>query len=415
MLVVMSLTRLEEGSVTTTSLWIPAALCGMALLAAGQRAAVDRFSPVPFFAFRHGCIAAGLFLLWRHLGSEANLVAASLIGLGVGTDWSPLPSFFRGLLSSRNRWTGIRLWSLAFPAGVFAAVATSSFCGEAAAAGAVFSLVCAPVWLLTGAGSACNPETESATEPPAESSTKTTNAADRSITDTNRSTDDETSVQPDCDADECCGGPRDFQPTSFSLGVVISVVGFSAVWTCTFDVLRLALQHASFAPAVAAAAGLMGGTWLLFSAAPRVGYIVTIFPFLLLAGAATIACGLVSPTSPVFVPACLLCGFFAGGVSCGSSAMIGELVPDCRDNAVRSRVITVSLFATAALSLVVAMMRSMLQAAELVVMLNSLIFVVGIVAVRSIPGPIISSLGSNDPSDAETEAEREDIAASISN
>ena len=95
--------------------------------------------------------------------------------------------------------------------------------------------------------------------------------------------------------------------------------------------------------------------------------------------------------------------------------MIGELVPDCRDNAVRSRVITVSLFATAALSLVVAMMRSMLQAAELVVMLNSLIFVVGIVAVRSIPGPIISSLGSNDPSDAETEAEREDIAASISN
>ena len=95
--------------------------------------------------------------------------------------------------------------------------------------------------------------------------------------------------------------------------------------------------------------------------------------------------------------------------------MVGELFSDCPNDSTRTRVITVSFFASAVLILLTGILQSLLQSAETIVMLNSLIFVAGVLGVRAIPGPIISSLGRDDPSDAETDAEREDIVAAIRN
>ncbi|MEO2016205.1 MAG: hypothetical protein ABGZ53_17740 [Fuerstiella sp.] len=413
MVVVISPTRSELAPIATTSLWISAALCGMALIAAIQKTAVACVGLRILLQFRSCCVAGGLFLLWGNQGSEADLAAAALIGAGVGTEWSPMTDCFRRLLSSQHRWPGVRFLSLTFPVGILAGVAAAHVSSGAAAVGAILSLLSVPAWFLLGPKSATAEVTEPQDKPASASSSKTPPAVVMATEVAVSGTLDENSAQTDCDAVKCCGGTRDFQPTPFQHGVVISVVGLFAVWGCTFDILQLALRHGAYAAAVAVAVGLTGGTWLLFSVAPRVGYIVVILPFLVLAGAATIACGHVPPTSAFFVATCLLCGMLAGGVACGTGAMIGELFSDCPDDAARSRVITVSLFASAVLMIVIGFLRPLLQSEETLVMLNSLMFVVGIFAVRAIPGPMISSLGRDDPSDAETEAEREDIVASL--
>ncbi len=415
MVVVISLTRIELTPIATTSLWISAALCAMAVMAASQQSAVAILGYRIFFAFRSCCTAAGLFFLWGSMGSEADLAAAALIGVGVGTEWSPMADCFRRWLPSQNRWRGVRFLSLAFPLGLLAGVATAHASSEAAAVGAILALLSVPAWFLMGTESTMATVTKPQDSPPPSSPSNTPAAVVQATEDVVSGPDDEDSTPADCDAVECCGGSRDFQPTSFRHGVVLSVVGLFAVWGCTFDILQLAFRNGAYAAAVAMAAGVTGGTWLLFSVAPRVGYIVAILPFLVLAATTTIACGLVSPTGLVFVATCLLCGLFAGGVACGSSAMIGELFSDCPDDAARSRVITVSLFASSVLVIVIGFLRPLLQSAETLVMLNSLMFVVGIFAVRAIPGPVISSLGRDEPSDAETDAEYEDIVASLKN
>ncbi|MCP4857193.1 MAG: hypothetical protein GY903_22140 [Fuerstiella sp.] len=413
LVVVISLTRSELTPIATTSLWVSAALCGMALMAAIPEAGVASVGYRSFFAFRSCCIAVGLFLLWGNLRSEADLAAATLIGLGVGTDWSPMTDCFRRLLSNRNRWHGLRLLSITFPLGMLAGVAAAYVSSEAAALGALLSLLSVPAWFLMGPTSTVPANTAEQKQ----SNTGSANlapaavaqASEATITDAGGGEPDQT----DCSAVVRCGDGGDFQRTSFQQGVLISVVGFSAVWGCAFDILKLVFRDGGYAAAVATAAGLAGGTWLLFSVAPRVGYIVAILPFLVLGGVITIACGLVSPTSSFFVVICLLSGMLVGGVACGCSAMIGELFSDRPDDAARSRVISVSLFACAVLVLLTGILRPLLQSAETIVMLNSVIFPVGVFAVRGIPGPVISSLGRNVPSDAETEAELEDIVASI--
>ena len=414
MVVVISLTRNELQPIATTSLWISATLCGMALMAASQKQAVARSGHRSFFAFRSSCIAAGLFLLSGNLRSEADLAAAALIGMGVGTEWSPLTDCFRRSLSSQNRWHGIRFWSLAFPVGILAGVATMHVSSAAAAVGAMLCMVSVPAWFLTGPVSTMAAVLEPMDKSPAALSNPAPETVVQATEASVSEADDGDPGQTDCDAVECCGGgARDFQPTSFQHGVLISTVGFAAVYICAFDVLLLAFWNEAYSAAVATAAGMAAGAWLLFSVAPRVGYIVAMLPFLILAAALTIACGLISPTNPFFVAICLLCGLLVGGVACGSSAMIGELFSDCPDDAARSRVITVSLFGSSVLMLLIGILRPLLQSAETLVMLNSLFFVVGIFAVRAIPGPVISSLGRDDPSDAETDAELKDIVASI--
>ena len=413
---VISLTGIELKPIATTSLWISATLCGMALMAASQKTAVARFGHRFFFAFRGCCIAAGLFLLWGNVRSEADLAATALIGMGVGTEWSPMTDCFRRLLSSQNRWQGIRIWSLAFPAGILAGVATTHVSSEAAALGAILSVLSVPAWFLIGPESTMAAVTESKDKSPAALSSPAPATVTPATAASVGEAGDGDPTQTDCDAVDCCGGgTRNFQPTSFQHGVLLSTVGFAAVYICTLDILLLSIWNGAVAAAVATAVGLTGGAWLLFSVAPRVGYIVVMLPFLILAAALTIASGLVSPTSPFFAVICLLCGLLAGGVACGSSAMIGELFSDCPDDAARSRVITVSLFASSVLMLLVGILRPLLQSAETLVMLSSMIFVAGIFAVRAVPGPVISSLGCDDPSDAETEAELEDIVASINN
>lgn len=414
MIAVFSLTKFELGPIATTSLWSSAALCGMALTAAAQRTAVTRFGHRPFFAFCNSCIAAGLLLLWKSPGAEADFAAAILIGVGITTEWAPLTDLYRRMLSSQNRWQGIRLWSVAFPVGILVGVLTMNISGEAAAAGAVISLLCVPAWFLLEPTATNCQITEPRDEPSPVCSSST--ATDIAQTSENvAAADAPPSERADCDEVECCGGTREFQPTPFAVGIVIGVVGITAVWGCAFNVLCFAIQFQSVTAATAIPAGLAAGTWLIFSVAPRVGYVVAILPFLVLAGIITIVCGLVSPASPFFVTSCLLCGLFAGGVACGSNAMVGELFSDCPNDSTRTRVITVSFFASAVLILLTGILQSLLQSAETIVMLNSLIFVAGVLGVRAIPGPIISSLGRDDPSDAETDAEREDIVAAIRN
>jgi hypothetical protein len=427
MIVVFSLIRFELRPIATTSLWSSAALCGMALTAAGQRAAVTRFGHGSLFAFYNSCIAAGLFFLWKSPGAEADFAAAILIGVGITTEWAPSTDLFRRMLSSQNRWQGIRLWSLAFPLGLLFGILTVSISGDAAAAGAeagaqagaVLSLLCVPTWFLLASTATSSRITERHEEPPAVSPSSTATEVAHAPENVTPAAAVPPSEPADCNADECCGGTQEFQPTAFSVGVMIGTVGITAVWGSAFNVLYFAFQFGSNTAATAATAatavpaGLAAGTWLLFSVAPRVGYVVAILPFLVLAGIMTIVCGLVSPVSPFFAASCLLCGLFAGAVACGTNAMIGELFSDCPDNGARTRVVTVSYFASAVMMLLTGVLQPLLRNAETVVMLNSLIFVVGILAVRAVPGPIVSSLGRDDPADAETDAEREDIVAAI--
>ena len=419
MIVVFSLIEFELRPIATTSLWSSATLCGMALAAAGQRATVTRLGHGLLFAFCNTCLAAGLFLLWQRHGAEADFVAAILIGVGITTEWAPLTDVFRRMLSSQNRWQGIRLWSLAFPVGLLTGILIVSISGDAAVVGAeigaVLSLLCVLAWFPLASTATSSRITERPDGPPAAGSGSTATELAATPDNVPQTTDALQSEPADCDADECCGGTPELQPTPFSVGVMISAVGITAIWGCAFNVLYLAFQSGSGTAATAVPAGLAAGTWLVFSVAPRVGYVVAILPFLVLAGIMTIVCGLVSPVSPFFAASCLLCGLFAGGVACGTNAMIGELFSDCPDDGVRTRVITVSFFASAVMMLLTGVLQPLLRSAETVVMLNSLIFVVGVFAVRAIPGPIVSSLGRDDPADAETEAEREDIATAIRN
>lgn len=417
MIVVFSLMQFELTPIATTSLWSSAALCGVALAAAGQRAAVTRIGHGPLLAFCNTCLATGLFLLWQSHGAETGFVAAILIGVGITTEWAPSTDVFRRMLSSQNRWQGIRLWSLAFPVGLLAGIPIVSISGDAAAVGAqigaALSLLCVPVWFLLASTAISSRITERPDEPPAAYSSSTATEVAATPDNIPPATDALQSEPTDCGADECCGGMPELQPTPFSIGVMISAVGITAVWGCALNVLYFAVRSGSGTAATAVPAGLAAGTWLVFSVAPRVGYVVAILPFLVLAGIMTIVCGFVYPLSPFFVASCLLCGLFAGGVACGTNAMVGELFSDCPDNSVRTRVVTVSLFASAVMMLLIGVLQPLLRSAESVVMLNSLIFVAGVIAVRCIPGPIVSSLGRDDPADAETEAEREDIVTAI--
>ncbi|MCP4172315.1 MAG: hypothetical protein GY758_16250 [Fuerstiella sp.] len=415
MIVVFSLTKSESTPVAMTSLYCSAALCGMALAASFQEAAVTHLGQPALFAFRNGCIATGLLLLRNNSGSAADLAAATMIGAGVVTEWSPVTEMFRRLLSSRSRWQGIRLWSVAFPVGIIAGISTAEISDEATAAAAVISALCVPAWFFVRPMSTNSRIAEPKDDSAPERSNSTAATLSQVPENINGPADSTASGPDDCDAVECCGGTQDILQTPFPVGVVISTVGISAVWNIAFNILHVAIRLDSQAAATAVSVGLVIGTWLLFSVAPRVGYVVGILPFLALGGTLTIACGLASPTSPLFVAICMLCGLFTGGVACGTSALVGELFSDCPDDAARTRVVTVSLFASAILVLLTGILQPLLRSAETIVMLNSLVFLVGIFAVRAIPGPIISSLGRNDPSDTETESERDDILASIRN
>lgn len=376
------------GMLTTASL-----VCGTAVGTAADRYISVSAGLRAAMLFSCGCIAFGAGVLWLNPAENVLILCVALIvGLGIHGDWSSLSEAARLSVPSAKRWLRMRWFYSAFPLGILAGCLTgnSVFMISAvglAAAGLAVGVLTLPFESLPSAVSGDVPlrDTSAETEP---------------VTDSE-----------ECDATECCGGAaKDFVPTSFFHGILIAAAGHCALWTSVIPVL--ALSHGHVVNAALISAGLVTGHLLVFSAAPRAGYIVLVLPFLVLSIPAVIVAGSVHSNSGLFVVSAFLSGFLPGGVVCGMSAISGELFQNCPTDPKRTRVISTSLFGTTVVLLLFAIVAYQISLSASVAM-SAIVYTVGICVIRAVPGPVISTLGKEEETDAATDSELQEIVAAI--
>lgn len=398
-----------DQAITNTLLCGSALLCGAAINVAVEGTLSAKFS------VHTGCLAAALFsvlglsMIWAGCPVELWPLPCLLIGLGIGSDWSSVSEVARRSLPAKMRWQGLRLWSMAFPMGsgvgllliINAHYVLSFFYLTLLMAAFVFLLL-----LLAKPLAAPRPVADAPAGVPANQPE-------------NSESDAAANVVEECDATECCGGGiREIQPTPFVKGVSLAAVGilsyYLAPWFVLLSGFRSQPPGAFEAFAVIAfAAGLPAGSLLMVSVAPRIGYVVAILPFLLLTVVFTCVYGFVTLSGLSLVAVAFACGVFPAAVATGISSIVGELFSDCPTDAKRSRVISVALFAASALMAVFSLVQtSSFPHAVRTAYLPS-ICLIGLFITRSLPSPIISSLGKDDDSSSEDE-ELKDVLARIS-
>ena len=389
-----------------------AVLCGV-----GLSVAADSFL-VAQLGQRAGCLATAMFsilgLALALVGEtpEYLLSASVLIGLGVGTDWSSVSEVARRSLSTTVRWQGMKIWSTAFAAGVACAVLIRGDLQTAFYVANGIGVIIFGVLLCTRP-SISLPEMVKQSAPSA-TIQDTLATSSQATPAENPVATSALTMEADCDATECCGGTREFRPTSFRHGVLLASVGILALWG---PIGRLAVEAVNTPgwSRMGVAFGLPAGFLLMFSVAPRTGYAVAVLPFLVLSALSLPFIGLL-PAGSRWLMAAMGCGaVFSATVVCGISSLMGELFSDCPTDALRSRVLCVAVFASSALiSLLAGLQLLLLQSEYIIVMLESGIFIVGVLTVRRLPNPVISSLGRDEPADANDE-ELNDVIAAINN
>ncbi len=396
-------------SLSRSQLCIAALLCGAALSVGAEPGLRS------VFGIHAGCIAATLFstlglsLIWFECPVDFWPLPCLLIGLAVGSDWSSLAEVARRSLPTTVRWQGLRIWSVAFPAGSavgFLLVVNAAYAGALPWLAVVMSTVVFALLLFgkrlaairplpdAPAGVAANPSEPEKTE-------ASKNSAE------------------ECDATECCGGGiREVQPASFRQGVLLAMVGVLIYYSAPWFVLASGFRSQPTGvfdaySCVAFALGLPAGSWLIISAAPRIGYVVAVLPFLLLSAVFTLIWGFVALSGFALVVVAFCCGLFPTASMTGISAIVGELFSDCPTDAKRSRVISVALFAASAVMAVF----SLLQTSSLPYAVRAAylpaICIIGLLTIRNLPSPVISSLGKDDDGNSEDE-ELKDVIAQIS-
>lgn len=421
--------------VSAVSMGLSAMLIGLGIGVAADRWLRTQWSAVAAIRTATTLLITGLWLLWLFPDVEATVSVCLFTGLGVGGEWSTLADACRGELSARTRWNGIRVWTAAFALGL----GISGLLPVTAAATFTVASIATVVagWLLRQRFSFVNePEVslEEAFDPATQSSepassaalsaAAATEAADSGASDDNATNVETTSVETpdsqttdshtssddatDCDATDCCGGSKPVVPTRFSQGVLLA----STAWCILLSALTLMFAESdALLLRLALGTGLTVGSLLMFTTAPRTGYVVALLPFLLLLNGLLLATFFVTdlPQRALFV---LAVATAAAAVHCGLRLVMGESFSDCSSDPVRTRVLVVALFAAAAVILLESAVRRLLPAGGWQVLPLLMMIVTGIATIRTLPAPVVSSLGDDNPENPDPD-ELNDVLAIV--
>ena len=392
-----------------------AALCAATLLCgAGLTVVLERLLK-PVLGVQSACVIAALFgsvglsLFWMSYSQELWLLGSLLIGIAIGSDWSSISEVARRSLPTTLRWRGIRIWTLAFPVGVAAAIVFSTH------ASVVFGLttfLAVAIFILLLFASPLRVE-QAVVTPNAVPSVPPSTIPEA----THQS---ETAEQPssgdgeECDATECCGGGvREIVPTAFGQGVSIAAVGMLSFYLTTSHILICQYWHSGWA-LTAFAVGLPAGSLLMVSTAPRIGYAVALLPCMLFSIVSAVVFQTLSIDSDWVASVAFLCGVFSAAVTCGISSIVGELFSDCPTDAKRSRMLSVASFAASVVMVAFAALQLAARRETAIGILWAGVFAVGLLTVRRLPSPVISSLGKADDSSSDDE-ELNDVLSALNN
>ena len=390
-------------------LCLAALLCGAALSVGGERGVRGTMGLYTGCVATALCCTLGLSILWSGCPPDFWPLPCLLIGVGVGSDWSSVSDVARRSLSTTARWQGLRIWSVAFSAGSAVGILLIIEANDVAALFYPTIALAATACILMLFGkplAAIRPIPDAPAGVPAKPPES-------------ESAEAEPDPAEECDATECCGGGvRELQPTSFRHGVLLAAVGVLTYYLAPWFVLVSGIRSQPFGTfdtyaALAFAIGLPAGTWLVISAAPRIGYVVAVLPFLLLSVVCTMIYGFASLSGTLLMAVAFCCGLFPAAASTGISAMVGELFSDCPTDAKRSAVLSVALFAAAAVMSVFSIVQidSLPHAVQACYL--PFVAMIGLLTIRSLPSPVISSLGKDDDGSSEDE-ELKDVIAQIS-
>lgn len=357
----------------------------------------------PLLALRAGpaCTLAGILMCT--LGSSSwNLLPGSLlIGLGLFGDWTVSAEVTRRSFSSARQWHGMQLHSLAFYAGAILVTAVSD---SSSATGQQWlpagpMMFCVALLLLSPHASAAVLE-RLAPSGDAPSSENAAAASAHVCSDADESECSQPAADTDaddaCDAENCCGGGREWSPMPVWLGSCLAFTGLFAIGVM---LPQLATYPGTAAGSLAVVGALLG-TVLFYGVLPTTGYAILLAPCCLLGAAAS---GL-SPWLGAQWPAVWLIiqGAAAAAIYCGCSGLVGESFTDsCQGNS-RTVVLMTGSMAAAAMAVIIGISAALASPA-VAAMMNAVICLAGLVWLRQIPSLLVSQRREDEIPEQEAE------------
>lgn len=381
--------------VPAVSMGLAATLTGLGIGVASDRWLRTRFSGQTAIQLATLPILSGLWLLYAFPQVEAVVCLCLWVGVGVGCEWSTLADACRGELTARTRWSGILLWTVMF------AVGTATACVLPASA-PVMLTVCLAATLATAVLLSRTfhfirePAPANAEQLAAEvAGFAAAQAAADGVPLEEIAAMTADSQEDGCDATDCCGGSKPAAPTRFSQGVLLVTMA----WALLFATLCFVLsEDETLLQRLPCFLGLIAGSLLIFTTAPRTGYVVALLPFLLLLPV-MLALIVLLPAQPV-AARLLTAGLCltAAALHTGLRLVAGESFADCASDPVRTRVHVVGLFAAALVILTESVLRAQLPPGGWQIVPLLILVVTSLAVIRTLPAPVMSSLGEDDAS-----------------
>lgn len=412
----MCVGRVNWGALSAPAVAAGAVSSGMAIGVFADRRLRSAFGPKVIVCLVLLVLTAGLAALGLRSDPEFVITIGFVLGLVVGTDWSTISELARRSLSTSTRWKGIRIWTIVFFGGialtiVFQGPPAIIFTAAAASAMCLIVAIAKDFGEMEAQAEGPTADTMMAELAATEHAARELEAATVAGASKEAGESEGDGTGEECDATECCGGSKPWQQTSFGHGVLLSTVG----WTVMFAGLQMLVHSAATqeSPLLFAliGGGFILGAALIFSAAPATGYAVALLPFLIVAiGGSLVSC--TATPEGWLSKACL---FFLtlsfGAIHCGVKLMTGELFSDCSSDPLRTRVIASSLFAASITVPTVLTLQSLLPVGPWKAIPILLVLISGIAGLRSLPSPVVSSMGEEDPDVPEDELQ--DVMATI--
>ena len=318
------------------------------------------------------------------LSSPWALIGHLLIGFGFCGLWSPAGELTSSMLSTTQRWSGMRVWSLMLPLGGFAAMAVGDV--EAGWPTLIPAAMCIALACVI---------------PRVPAPQRDMRATSAPINDVGEPR--AVGIRPDdCDATECCGGSRTWLPMPLWVGAGLVAVGTFVFWVIFADVFA----QQDIVGRLLLLSGVVLGTWLFQSAVPETGYAILLLPFLLMSGVCWLGLSLFDGLRDSRI-ALTLTGSALGATAYGCIGLVCESYESSCRGISRGSVFLVGHMATVVM-LAVLMVEQVISRRDSVYEYNLtrvLIFPIGLILLRSIPSPVISSRGRDEPLDEEDSQE----------
>lgn len=397
---------MPDWPVAPASMGLAAMMIGLGVGVAADRWLRTNHSATAAIRLSPCVVVTSLWLMCVFPGVEIVILTSLFAGLGVASEWSALADACRGELTARTRWAGIRIWTAAFPMGMAAALLAHWRTSAASIAPA--SIVVAGLATLTAAWLWTRSFRFVRDPAPV---TAEQLAAEVAVLEAARDDGDSKATQNEteengCDATDCCGGSKPATPTRFSQGVILVAVG----WVILLVSLQVVFDfEGSVFQRLILALSVPLGSFLMFSTAPRTGYAVALLPFFL-----ALVVSLLTPFFAVewSLHSTILLVLAASALHTGLRLVIGESFADCSSDPVRTRVHVVALFAAAAVLLIESSLRRLMPDGFWQVIPLLMVIVVGISTLRTLPSPVVSSLGEDDPDSPDAD-ELQDVMAIV--